>query len=116
VFCLAPTNVFLALNGVSPDRKYSNEHGYCKMVIKKKKNEKGLPPSAMWREFWTSHKDLSTFLDESTLTKNIQGEVFEVHVPLVWAEPIPGEVTSYPLVLIVNPLLLPYFSCLSCLQ
>ncbi len=90
VFTIAPTNVFLALNGVAPDELFANEHGYCKMVIKKKPADKGLPPSAMWREFWSKHSHLYILLDQKTLTINIQGEVTEVHVPHVWAEPIPG--------------------------
>ena len=53
----------------------------------------GLPPSAMWMEFWTAHPELKLYLDEASLTKNIQGDVILVHVPHVWAEPIPG-VTS----------------------
>ena len=90
VFTIAPTNVFLALNGVAPNERFANEHGYCKMVIKKKPADKGLPPSAMWREFWSKHSHLYILLDQKTLTINIQGEVTEVHVPHVWAEPIPG--------------------------
>ena len=95
VFTIAPTNVFLALNGVGPNDQFKNEHGYCKMVIKKKAAEKGLPPSQMWREFWTSHKELYCFLDEKSLTCSVLGEVTEVHVPHVWAEPIPGTLNSW---------------------
>jgi hypothetical protein len=36
IFTLAPTNVFQAMNGVSPVATFSQEHEYCKMVIKKK--------------------------------------------------------------------------------
>jgi hypothetical protein len=93
VFTVAPTNVFLAMNGVSPDARFTNEHEYCKMVIKQRVREVGLPPSAMWMEFWTAHPELKLYLDEASLTKNIQGDVILVHVPHVWAEPIPG-VTS----------------------
>ena len=94
VFTIAPTNVFLALNGVSPEDQFANEQSYCKMVIKKKESKKGLRPSHMWTEFWNSHKHLTCFLDEETLIRNIVGEVVEVQVPHVWAEPIPGTLIS----------------------
>jgi hypothetical protein len=113
VFNIAPTNVFLAINGVSPNEQFANEHGYCKLVIKKKAAEKGLRPSAMWKEFWTSHKDLSCFLDETSLTRNIVGEVVEVHVPHVWAEPLPGTFNSCPLAFLSSHYYYPiYPACL----
>jgi hypothetical protein len=91
IFTLAPTNVFLAMNGVSPVATYSHEHAYCKMVIKKKLDNVGLPPSAMWTEFWTENAHMKCFLDETTLRTDIEGVVKEVHLPRVWAEPIPGK-------------------------
>ncbi len=50
-----------------------------------------LPPSAMWKEFWKQNAHMLSFLDETTLTRDIHGVVKEVHLPLVWAEPIPGK-------------------------
>jgi hypothetical protein len=91
IFTLAPTNVFLAMNGVSPVATFSQEHEYCKMVIKKKEDNVGLPPSAMWKEFWKQNAHIVSFLDETTLRTDIQGVVTEVHLPRVWAEPIPGK-------------------------
>ncbi len=82
---LHPQMCFLQWTGVSPDEKFRNEQGYCKMVILKKDGERGLPPSAMWREFWTDHPELTSYLDETSLNRNTQGDV-----PRVWAEPIPG--------------------------
>jgi hypothetical protein len=90
VFTLAPTNVLLAMNGVSPVSTFANEHEYCKMVIKKQTAENGVPPSPMWREFWKNNAHLLSFLDATTLTTNNEGEVVAVNIPRVWAEPIPG--------------------------
>ena len=90
VFSLAPTNVFLAMNGVSPDASFVHEHEYCKMVIKKQTATKGLSPSPMWQQFWKDNAHLVSFLDATTLTTNNEGEVVTVTLPHVWAEPIPG--------------------------
>ena len=90
VFTLAPTNVFLAMNGVSPLARYENEQEYCKMVIKKTPAEASVPPSPMWKDFWKDNAHLLSFLDATTLTTNNEGEVVAVNVPRVWTEPIPG--------------------------
>ncbi len=54
-------------------------------------DNEGLPPSAMWKEFWKQNAHIESFLDETTLTTDIQGVVIEVNIPRVWAEPIPGK-------------------------
>jgi hypothetical protein len=90
IFTLAPTNVFLAINGVSPEARFVNEHEYCKMVIKKKNAIDGLRPSTMWQEFWKVNAHMVSYLDELTLKRDITGEVLAVNIPRVWAEPIPG--------------------------
>jgi hypothetical protein len=93
IFTLAPTNVFLALNGVSPAVGFVNEHTYCKMVIKTNNVSDSFRPSAMWQDFWKLHEHLVSFLDETTLMRDITDAVVAVNIPRVWVEPIPGKLT-----------------------
>jgi hypothetical protein len=54
-------------------------------------DNEGLPPSVMWKEFGKQNAHIVSFLDETTLTTDILGVVTKVHLPRVWAEPIPGK-------------------------
>ena len=85
IFTVQPTSVFLAIN--------AGLDTYCKLVIKKDGSPEacaGVAPSAMLLKFLKAYPDIMELLDEDTISLGINKEVAEIHLPQVWAEPIPG--------------------------
>jgi hypothetical protein len=86
IFTVEPTSVFLAIN--------AGLERYCKLVIKKDRSPEacaGVAPSAMLLEFLKAYPDIMELLDENTISVALgSGMIAEIHLPQVWAEPIPG--------------------------
>ena len=85
IFTIEPTSVFLAIN--------SGQQNYSKLVIKKDGSQEacaGVIPSAMLLEFLAAHPDIVELLDKNTIIRDVSNAIVEIHLPTIWAEPIPG--------------------------
>ena len=85
IFTIAPTSVFLAIN--------AGREAYAKLSLCKDGSPaacSNVSPSALLLEFMKEHPDVNELLDPNTISIGIDGVISAIHLPQVWAQPIPG--------------------------